>query len=141
MFKSVPKLCATMIAAGLLVTGHADAAFALNFQWTITNNFGTAISLDSASCLPSGSISAPVSMTNGSTVTFTGTSSAASAVCTVRYHDNPTHVFGCQFQVQTNGTTGFASANAYKGAGGRPSCTKLGEGPIPGGWQGTFEMH
>ena len=138
--KSALKFCAGTMLAGLFVTGGAVSAQALNFQWQITNNFGTAITLDRASCSNGGSVSAPFSIANGATVTFTGTSSATSDLCNVRYQSGTS--YGCQFQVQTNGTTGFTSTNAYKGTGGRPSCTSLnGSGvSIPGGWSGSFKM-
>jgi hypothetical protein len=140
MFKSVARAAAGLAVAGLLAIGGSSAASALTFQWTITNNFGSAITVDTSSCSPSGSISAPFSIASHSTMTFTGTSTDSSGLCNVRYQSG---IYGCQFQVEASSFGGFASTNAYKGTGNpqSPICTEQNEGAIPGGYQGTFEMH
>jgi hypothetical protein len=143
MFKSISKICVGLFLTGAVAIGGSSAASALNFQWTITNSFGSTLALDTASCSPSGSISAPFTISSGNTVTFGGTSTSTSAICNVRYQDSASHVYGCQFQVQTDGTNGFISTNAYKGAHGGPTCTVVGNPngtPIAGGWSGAFKM-
>lgn len=131
------KLQALAFSVGALIIGGAGAAEAASVKFTITNQFGSSITLDTASCT-SGSISPPFSISNGSTATFTGTTSASTTLCTVRYQNG---IYGCQFQVQVSSVGGFASTNAYKGSGGRPTCTKISEGSLgAGSYQGTFRM-
>ena len=141
MLKSVSKVCAGVIAAGLLTIGGAGAASAqtVTAQFKIQNSFGSTITLDTASCT-SGSIFPPFSISSGGNATFSGTTTSSSTLCTVRYQSG---IYGCQFQVQaTNTSTGFAATNAYKGSGTRPTCTKTGDHSIPGvvGWEGDFTM-
>lgn len=124
-----------LAAVALIAIGGTGAAFADSVRFTVQNSYGATISLDSATC-SAGSISAPSSISNGSSATFTG-SATGSLVCTVRYQNGSN---GCQFQVQAGAGSGFATTNAYKGTGGRPICTKLSEGAISGGWMGSFRM-
>jgi hypothetical protein len=142
MLKSVARVAAGVALAGVFAISGAVSAQALNFQWQVTNSFGSTITLDRATCSNGGSISAPFSIASGATVTFFGTSSSTSDLCNARYNGGTGNAFGCQFQVQTDGTTGFTSTNAYKGSGSSPTCTSLnGNGvSIPGGWSGQFKM-
>ena len=117
-------------AAGILVTtflllvGSAGAeAQTITGQANISNSVGSTISEDfsGTSCSPSGTISAP-SISNNSNGTATGSSTNSSMTCFFRYQ-NATGALGCQFEVQVTSTGGLALANAYKGSGGRPTCT------------------
>ncbi len=136
-FISTPRLKLAALVAGALTVAGAGSAQAANVQFEVTNQFGGTITLDTASCT-SGSISAPFSVSNGATVSFTGSTSATTTLCTVRYQSG---VYGCQFQVQVSNFGGFASTNAYKGSGSRPSCIKISEGSLgTGSYQGKFSM-
>jgi hypothetical protein len=142
MFKSVARAAAGLAVAGVFAISGAASAQALNFQWQITNNFGSTITLDRATCSNGGSISASFSIPSNTTVTIFGTSSSTSDLCNARYNGGAGNNFGCQFQVETDGTNGFTSTNPYKGTGSSPTCTSLnGNGAsIPGGWSGQFKM-
>lgn len=133
--KAVSRFCSGILLAAAFAIAGAGAASAqvtANFT-TITNNFGSTITLDTASCSPSGSISPTFSIANGSTGSASGTSSNSSMTCTVRYQNGSN---GCQFQIQVSTfSSGIATANAYKGSGGRPTCTVDTQG------QGTNEYH
>lgn len=136
-FDSLSRIRNGVFLAGALIVGTAGVAQAASVQFQIVNSFGSSITLDSASCT-SGSISAPFSISNGATATFTGSTSGSSTLCTVRYQQG---IYGCQFQVQVSSVGGFASTNAYKGSGGKPSCVKLAEGSLgTGSYAGQFRM-
>jgi hypothetical protein len=134
-------LIAGSIVAGLLAIDGTSAASAqaVTVQFTIANS-GTALTLDSASCSPSASISAPFSIAaKSSNNTFSATGSG-SILCTVRYKNGSD---GCQFVV--DGTNfgsfgGFANTNAYMGDTTPPTCTKNDEGTTLTGYQGNFTM-
>jgi hypothetical protein len=143
MFKLALNACAGLFLAGAIAIGSSSGASALSAQFTVQDQYGATITLDTSSCT-SGSISPPFSISSGGSSTFSGTTTGTTTLCTVRYQNGSN---GCQFQVQVfqSGTTitGFASTNAYKGSGGRPSCIKVFEGVITGGtqgYQGIFKM-
>jgi type 1 fimbria pilin len=120
-----------------LALGSAGAAQAANVQFKVTDQFGTSITLDTASCT-SGSISAPFSIANGGSATFSGSTTDSTTLCTVKYQSG---LYGCKFDVQVSSFGGFASASAYKGSGGRPGCVKVNEGSLgTGSYFGEFRM-
>jgi hypothetical protein len=138
--KSVTKLFAGLIFAGLLAVGGSSAASAQSvtarFQ---VSNTGAALTLDSASCSPSASISAPFSIAANGSASFSATGSG-SILCTVRYRSGSD---GCQFVVDaTNfgGFGGFANSNAYMGDSTPPSCSTTNSGTTFDGFQGFFQM-
>ena len=112
-------------------------------QYQIKNLSSSTLTLDTASCSPSTSIFPPFSISSGSTVSFSATTTASSfLLCTVRYQDQ-TGVQGCQFQIdQAPSNSGFASTNAYKGSGSHtPTCRDLFDGANgPTAWSGNFTM-
>jgi hypothetical protein len=113
------------IFAAWLAVGYADATSAKNVavSFSVRNSLGATISLQVASCSPRASIEPPLMIANNATRTFSASAAGGTLLCTVRYQRG---AGGCQFQVQVNAvgriTTGFATANAYKVTGGRPSC-------------------
>ncbi|MCK1651591.1 hypothetical protein IVA88_09115 [Bradyrhizobium sp. 149] len=141
VLKSALRSCIGLVTAGVVVMGGASAAMALTAQFQVTNSFGATLFLDTASCTGGGSISPPFSISAGGSPTFSGSTTGTTTLCTVRYQSGS---FGCQFQVQVlqsgSSITGFASTNAYKGSGGRPSCTKQSDIGITNGWSGGFTM-
>lgn len=141
VLKSALRGCIGLAAAGVVVLGSASAAMALSAQFKVTNSFGATLFLDTASCTGGATISPPSSISSGGSPTFSGTTTGTTTLCTVRYQSGS---FGCQFQVQVlqsgSTITGFASTNAYKGSGGRPSCTKQSDVGITNGWSGAFTM-
>jgi hypothetical protein len=142
MFKSISKICTGMILAGMIAISGSSAASAqtVTTNFLVQNSFGSTITLDSASCSPSASISAPFSIGSGSNASFSATSSGGTLLCTVRYQNGSN---GCQFQVDVNviggNTTGYAIGNAYKGGGGHPTCN-YSSFPGTGAWSGSFTM-
>jgi hypothetical protein len=139
MLKVAAKAMIGILSAGVLVVCGASAASAqATARYTaVQNQFGSTITLDTSSCT-GGSISAPASINNSSSTTFTGTTTASSTLCNVRYQSG---IYGCQFQISASSSGGlFSSSNAYKGSGGRPICEVVTDGPISGGWQATFRM-
>lgn len=128
---------AVLMATGLIGSLSAASAQATAEFTAIQNQFGSTITLDGASCT-GGSISPPFSISNNtSSSTFLGTTTGWSTLCTVRYQSG---IYGCQFQISASSSGGiFSSANAYKGSGGRPTCTSSGA-PINGGWKADFQM-
>ncbi len=138
MFKSLSKIGAGIFLAALFEIGSSSAASAqtVTTNFMVFNSFGSAITLDSASCSPNASISAPFSIGNGSSASFSATSSAGSLLCTVRYQNGSN---GCQFQVAVNVVGGNAIGNAYKGGSGRPTCN-YSSFPGTGAWSGSFTM-
>lgn len=125
------------LVAGAVIIGTAAVAQAATVQFKVANQSGGTITLDTSSCT-SGYVSAPFSIPNGSTATFSGTTTDTTTLCTVRYQKGN---LGCQFQVQVSNFGGFASTNAYKGSGGKPVCTKIDEGNSqPGTYYGVFSM-
>ncbi|MGZ7870408.1 hypothetical protein ACXR8U_32790 (plasmid) [Methylobacterium radiotolerans] len=135
MLKSITKAGVGIVTAGLLAIASAGAASAASAQYTIQNSSGQTLTLDTASCTNGGTISPPFSVANGSTVSVTGSVSGTTTLCNIRYQKSNG---GCQFQVQVNGSTGFASTNAYKGT---ATCTKLNEGSTgSSSYQGSFRM-
>ncbi len=140
LFGSVSRYCFGAITAGLLAIGGSSAASAqATARYTaVQNQFGSTITLDTSSCT-GGSISPPFSISNNtSSSTFSGTTTASSTLCNVRYQSG---IYGCQFQISASSSGGlFSSANAYKGSGGRPICEVVIDGSITGGWQATFRM-
>jgi hypothetical protein len=127
----------TVLMATGLIAGASGASAQATAQYTaIQNQFGSTITLDTASCT-GGTISPPFSITTTSP-TFSGTTTGSSTLCTVRYQSG---IYGCQFQISASSSGGiFASANAYKGSGGRPICQYSNDGPISGGWRSNFLM-
>ncbi|MEH2500594.1 hypothetical protein V1294_007073 [Bradyrhizobium sp. AZCC 1678] len=121
--RALRTICAGVFLTGILAiagSGAASAQVTASFN-PITNQFGSTITLDTASCSPSGSIFPTFSINNNGTGSGTGTSSNGSMSCTVRYQSGS---FGCQFQMQVSTfSSGFATAGAYKGSGGRPQCS------------------
>lgn len=131
------KVCSAAIVAGGLALGCAGAAQAANVQFKVTDQFGSTITLDTASCT-SGSVSAPYSISNGGSATFSGSTADSTTLCTVKYQSG---IYGCTFQVQVSNFGGFAAASAYKGSGGRPSCTVVTERSLgTGSYYGEFRM-
>ena len=131
--KSLSIVAATL--AGMLFSSSAIAA---SVKFTVLNSFGATITLDSASCTSS-SISPPSSIFNGSTATFSSTTSGTTTLCTVRYKNG---IYGCQFRVQISSVGAFVTANAYNGSGSRPQCISTSEGYYTSnGYQGTFKMY
>lgn len=140
--RSTSKHWVVAAALGLLALGGADdASAAATAKFTVTNQFGTSITIDTSSCT-GGSISPTYSISNGSSATFTGTTTGSSTLCNARYQSG---IYGCQFQISANNSGGlFASTNAYKGTGSgstqRPVCEILYEGSIAGGYEAKFRM-
>lgn len=127
---------AVLMATGLIGSLSAASAQATALFNSIDNQFGSTITLDTASCT-GGTISAPFSITTTSSA-FSGTTTGSSTLCTVRYQSG---IYGCQFQISASSSGGiFASANAYKGSGGRPTCTSSNGASINGGWKADFQM-
>jgi hypothetical protein len=138
--KSVTKLFAGLIVAGLLAIGGTSAASAqsVTAHFQIFNS-GSALTLDTASCSPSASISAPFSIGTNGSASFSATGSG-SILCTVRYRSGSD---GCQFVVDaTNFGSfgGFANSNAYMGDSTPPSCPTTSSGTTFDGFQGFFQM-
>lgn len=135
---NVKSVLSNVIVLGALAVGSAGAAQAADVQFKVTDQFGTAITVDTASCT-SGSISPPFSIANGVTTPFfLGTTTGTTTLCTVKYQSG---IYGCKFDVQVSNFGGFASANAYKGSGGRPKCVKVNEGSLgTGSYFGEFRM-
>ncbi|WP_125901339.1 hypothetical protein [Methylobacterium indicum] len=135
---SISQIARTAIAAGTLLSmlAGASAAHAATLKWTITNQFGSTITLDRASCSSGTYVSAPFSISSGSTVTVRATTSGSSDLCNLRYQSG---VYGCQFQVQASAYGAFASANAYKGAGSSPNCPYT-DNSQTGAGSGTFRF-
>lgn len=139
MIKSTSKIFAGIFVASLFAVGGSGAASAqtVTANFTFQNAFGSTITLDTASCTPGASISPTFSISNGGTGNATATMSASSGMCTVRYQSGS---FGCQFQIFVNSINGFTGFNAYKGSGGRPSCTSVTESGSGGTYNATFKM-
>jgi hypothetical protein len=142
--KSVTKLFAGLIFAGLLAVGGTSAASAqtASASFHITNSYGSTLTLDSASCSPSATISAPFTIGVGGTANFSATGGNGSLLCTVRYRNGSD---GCQFVVfGTNfggSPGGFTSSGAYMGDSTPPRCQVTLDGPATAnGWQGSFTM-
>lgn len=129
---------AVLMAMGLIAGASGASAQATAQFHLIDNQFGSTITLDTASCT-GGTISPPFSISNKtSSSTFLGTTTGSSTLCTVRYQSG---IYGCQFQISASSSGGiYASANAYKGSGGRPICQAFNGGSISGGWQSDFLM-
>lgn len=136
------KHFAGVICAAWLAAGYADAASAKNVAVSISvhNSFGATISLQAASCSPRAAITPPLTIANNATGTFRASAAGGTLLCTVRYQGGRG---GCQFQVHVNAvgrtTTGFALANAYQTASGRPSCGGNGV-TVTNQEAGTFTM-
>lgn len=125
------------LVAGAVIVGTAAVAQAATVEYYVTNQSGKTITLDTSSCT-SGYVSAPFSIPNGSTVSFSGMTTDSTTLCNVRYQQGN---LGCQFQVQISNFGGFASTNAYKGSGGKPVCTRNdGYSPQAGTYRGVFTM-
>lgn len=138
LFTSTSKLCAGLILGGLLALGGTQAASAQTAQFTVQDQFGTSITVDTSSCTPSASFFPTFSISNGGSASFSATGSGSSMLCNVRYQSG---IYGCQFQIQaTSSGGGFAATNAYKGGSGRPSCSIVSQGSISGGYSATFKM-
>jgi hypothetical protein len=141
--KSVTRLFAGLIFAGLLAVGGTSAASAqtASASFHITNSYGSTLTLDSASCSPSATISAPFTIGVGGTANFSATGGNGSLLCTVRYKNGSD---GCQFVVfGTNfgGTPGgFTSSGAYLGDSTPPGCQVIDGPATANGWQGSFTM-
>lgn len=134
----IMQITRSAIAAGALLSMLAgvSAAQAATLRWQITNNFGSTITLDSSSCSNGTYVSAPYSISNGSTVTVSATTSGSSDYCNLRYQSGS---YGCQFAVQAGTTGAFASANAYKGSGNSPKCP-YNDNSTTGAGSGTFRF-
>ncbi|WP_407180645.1 hypothetical protein [Bradyrhizobium sp. STM 3562] len=140
MRRTLSKASSDILFAGMLALGLTNTANAqtVSTTFSVQNSFGAAISLDTANCSPKASISPPFSIANNKTGTFSASATGGTLLCTVRYQNGSN---GCQFQIQVNvvggTTTGFVSASAYKGSGGRPRC---GGGPGLNQQTGSFTM-
>lgn len=139
MLKSVSRICAGLLVAGLFAIGGTSGASAQTATYEIQNQFGTTITLDTASCSPSASFFPPFSISNGgSSGQFSATGSGFSILCNARYQSG---IYGCQFQINAlSSGGGFASANAYKGGSGRPTCTVVSQTATSNGYSAVFRM-
>lgn len=118
MSKIMSKVRKGAFLTGVLVFAGAGVAQAATVNFVVENKFGSTIRLESSSCT-SGSISAPYSISNGSTANFSSTISGSTTMCTVKYYSG-TH--GCRFVVQVSSVGGLTTSNAYKGT---PDCTDI----------------
>src|SRR5205809_773383 len=68
------RACVAALAAAIAVAGAGSAssqsAQTVSVNYTVTNSFGAAITLDTSSCTPSTTFSPPASIASGATVTF-----------------------------------------------------------------------
>jgi hypothetical protein len=81
-------------------------------------------------------VSAPFSISNGSTVTVSATTSGTTDYYNLRDQNG---IYGCQFQVQVSSVGAYASANAYKGSNGSPQCPYT-DNLTTGAGSGTFRF-